>query len=188
MSTPTGLPELDAELRGALVDVARRSILEMLAGRDFAPPTPDRGSVLARRDGVFVTLKSGGRLRGCIGHIEASELIPVSVAKLARAAAREDPRFDPVVVDEVDGLEIEVTLLSPLERIHGPDEVEIGRHGLVIEQGYKRGLLLPQVATEHGWSAEVFLEQTCWKAGLPPDAWRRGAGVYRFEGVVFGER
>ena len=83
--------------------------------------------------------------------------------------------------------EIEVTLLSPLEPIHGPDEVQIGRHGLVVEQGHRRGLLLPQVATEQGWSAEVFLEQTCWKAGLPPDAWRQGAGVYRFEGVVFGE-
>jgi uncharacterized protein len=188
MAAPTGLPDLDTDQRGELIAIARRSILEMLAGRDYVPPTPDQGSVLARRDGVFVTLKSGGRLRGCIGHITASEPIPASVARLARAAAREDPRFDPLGPDEFDGLQIEVTLMSPLEPSAGPAEVEIGRHGLVIEQGYRRGLLLPQVATEHGWSAETFVEQTCWKAGLPPDAWTQGADVYRFEGVAFGER
>ncbi len=182
-----GLPDLDDELRRQLIAVARHSLVELLCGREYRPPRPDPASVLSREDGVFVTLKTGGQLRGCIGHITASEPIPASVARLARAAAREDPRFDPLEPDELEGLEIEVTLLSPLEPIDGPGQVEIGRHGLVVEQGYRRGLLLPLVASVRGWDAETFLEQTCWMAGLPPGAWRQGATLYRFEGVAFGE-
>ena len=187
MDTPV-LPALDDEQRGWLIAVARRSLLEMLEGREYHPEDPPADSPMARLDGVFVTLKASGRLRGCIGQTIGNEPIPCSVARLARSAAREDPRFDPLRADELDGLDIEVTLLSPPEPIDGPSDIEIGRHGLVIERGFRRGLLLPQVATENGWNAETFLDRTCWKAGLPPDAWREGAKIYRFEGVVFGER
>jgi uncharacterized protein (TIGR00296 family) len=110
------------------------------------------------------------------------------VARVAISAAREDPRFEPVRPAELDDLDVEVSVLGPLEAIDPGDAgaIEIGRHGLVVEQGPRRGLLLPQVATEWGWGPEEFLSQTCAKAGLPPDAWRRGARVYRFAADVFG--
>lgn len=108
---------------------------------------------------------------------------------MAVSAAREDPRFEPLRESELEGLEVEVSVLGPLERIDpaDPDAIEIGRHGLVVERGHRRGLLLPQVATEWGWNREKFLAQACVKAGLSPDAWHHGAAVYRFAAIVFGE-
>jgi uncharacterized protein len=187
MTDHCALPELDSSDRDHLLTIARRSLAEMVQGRDFVPPRPSVGSALERRDGVFVTLKRRQRLRGCIGHLVGSQPLPGSVATLARSAAREDPRFPPLRPEELDGLRIEVTVMSPLEPIDGVDQVEVGRHGLVVEQGFQRGLLLPQVATEQGWDAMTFLEHTCHKAGLPPDAWSHGAKVFRFEAVFFGE-
>ncbi len=188
MSASSSLPEFDDEHRQHLLDIARHSLGEMVEGRDYRPPQPADGSILERRDGVFVTLKREHRLRGCIGHLVGDGPLPASVARLARSAAREDPRFPPLRAEELDGLSIEVTVLSPLEPIEGLDQVEVGRHGLVVEQGFQRGLLLPQVATEQGWDARTFLEHTCHKAGLPADAWQRGAKIFRFEAVFFGER
>jgi len=105
------------------------------------------------------------------------------------SAAQEDPRFQPVRAAELDGLDVEVSVLGPLERIdpNDPATIVIGTHGLVVEQGARRGLLLPQVAIEWRWGREQFLAQTCIKAGLPADAWRRGATVYRFAADVFGD-
>jgi AmmeMemoRadiSam system protein A len=111
------------------------------------------------------------------------------VAQVAQSAATEDPRFAPVQPAELPTLDIEVSVLGPLERIDpgDPAQIEIGRHGLVIERGYHRGLLLPQVATEWGWDRETFLDHLCAKAGLPRGAWREGATLYRFVAEVFGE-
>ena len=139
--------------------------------------------------GAFVTLKRGGRLRGCIGTLECRRPLAEEIARVAVSAALEDPRFAPLQASELVGLRIEVSVLGPLEPIDplDPDAIAIGRHGLVVEQGRRHGLLLPQVATEWGWDRETFLSQTCIKAGLPTDAWRRGAAVSRFLADVFGD-
>jgi len=137
--------------------------------------------------GAFVSLHNRGDLRGCIGHIEANQLLGDVVARCAVAACSADPRFPPIAHIELAEIDIEISLLGPLESIAGPADVAVGRHGLVVEDGWQRGLLLPQVATEFNWDAETFLAQTCHKAGLPRDAWKHGARLWRFEAEVFGE-
>jgi len=148
-----------------------------------APP----GALADRRAGVFVTIHHAGALRGCIGHVEADEPLPRIVARCAVAACSEDPRFDAICLPELPLLTVELSLLGPMERADGPPDVEIGRHGLMVEMERRRGLLLPQVAAEWRWDAVTFLAQTCRKAGLPADSWQRGATIWRFEAEVFGE-
>jgi AmmeMemoRadiSam system protein A len=152
------------------------------------PGAPGSSDVLARPGGAFVSLHNRGDLRGCIGHIEATEPIGAVVPRCAVAACSSDPRFPHVTPPELEQIDIEISLLGPLEPIAGPQSIEVGRHGLVVEMGSRRGLLLPQVATEWKWDAETFLAQTCHKAGLARDAWRQGAKLWRFEAEVFGER
>lgn len=172
----------------ALVALARESVRGAARGTG-APPTVTVAGEFPDASGAFVTLKRGGHLRGCIGTLQCLRPLPEEIARVAVSAAREDPRFDPLRESELEGLEVEVSVLGPLERIDpaDPDAIEIGRHGLVVERGHRRGLLLPQVATEWGWDREQFMAQTCVKAGLPPDAWRQGAAVYRFAAIVFGD-
>jgi AmmeMemoRadiSam system protein A len=148
---------------------------------------PVMSGVLARLGGAFVTLHNHGDLRGCIGHIEPTEPLGGVVARCAVAACSSDPRFPRIAPAELDEIDIEISLLGPIEPIAGPQDVEVGRHGLVVESGRQRGLLLPQVAIEWSWDAEAFLAQTCHKAGLPRDAWKHGAKLWRFEAEVFGE-
>jgi uncharacterized protein len=172
--------------RTLLLQLARDAIVAHVTGAD-APAT----EVCARATemgAAFVTLHRHGELRGCIGHIEADEPLGRVIARGAVAAASADPRFPPVGASEVPDLEIELSLLGPLEAVMTPDDIDIGRHGLVVELGWRRGLLLPQVAPEWGWDRVMFLAQTCHKAGLPRDAWKQGAKVWRFEAEVFGER
>jgi AmmeMemoRadiSam system protein A len=149
--------------------------------------TLDVSGEFPEASGAFVTIKRGGRLRGCIGTLHCTRPLPEEVRRVAVSAAREDPRFSPLTTSELADLEIEVSVLGPLEAIDpfDPAAFEIGRHGLVVEQGRRRGLLLPQVATEWNWNRETFLSQTSVKAGLPPDAWRQEAKVYRFFAEVF---
>ncbi len=143
---------------------------------------------LARPSGVFVTLERGRRLRGCIGQVEPIESLAIAVARCAIAAAHEDPRFEPVVLPELPEIEIELSVLSALEPIR-PEMIEVGRHGLFVTRGSRRGLLLPQVAGDRGWHRERFLEETCAKAGLEPHAWRDPATLLRaFTAEVFSER
>jgi uncharacterized protein len=173
----------------ALVEIARSSVRQAIAGtRPSAPRAADLEGLPAA-SGAFVTLKRDGQLRGCIGTLECRAPLPEEIARVAVSAAREDPRFDAVRPAELDDLDVEVSVLGPLEAINprDPAAIEIGRHGLVVEQGYRRGLLLPQVATEWGWDREQFLSQTCVKAGLAPDCWQRDAKVYRFAAEVFGD-
>jgi hypothetical protein len=136
--------------------------------------------------GAFVTLTKGGRLRGCIGHIEARKPLYATVCECARAAALDDPRFPPVTPAELSLLRLEISILSPLLDID-PQQVEVGRHGLLISRGAQRGLLLPQVAVEWNWDREQFLAETCVKAGLPGNAWQHGARIQAFTAQVLKE-
>ena len=135
-----------------------------------------------------MTLHKGGELRGCIGHIEPTEPLGTVVPRCAVAACSTDPRFPPITLAELPDIDIEISLLGALEPIAGPEDISVGRHGLVVERGWQRGLLLPQVATEWEWDAATFLAQTCQKAGLSRDAWQKGAKSWRFEAEVFAER
>jgi AmmeMemoRadiSam system protein A len=168
----------------ALLNIAR----EAVKGAAGAPAaTIDVSGEFPEASGAFVTLKRAGRLRGCIGTLQCLRPLPEEVRRVAVSAAREDPRFSPLTAAELDGLDVEVSVLGPLEAIDpsDPSAFEVGRHGLVAEQGYRRGLLLPQVATEWGWNREEFLAQTCVKAGLPPRGWQHGVTIYRFVAEVF---
>lgn len=143
---------------------------------------------LERPSGVFVTLHRHGQLRGCVGFIEAVEPLFKAVIANTLNAARRDPRFPPVAPDEVPEMDIEVSVMSPLRKIGSVEEIEVGRDGLVVSAPGARGLLLPQVATEYNWDRMTFLEHTCQKAGLAPDAWRDSeVQVEIFSADVFGE-
>ncbi len=171
--------------RRALLRLAREAIVAHVTGA--AAPATHVCDAAERPGAAFVTLHKRGDLRGCIGHVEADEPLGVVIARCAVAACSADPRFPPVDASELPDLDLELSLLGPLEPIVGPDDIEIGRHGLVVETGWHRGLLLPQVAPEWHWDRETFLAQTCHKAGLPREAWKAGATLWRFEAEVFGE-
>lgn len=171
--------------RRALIELARRAVEARVGGA--APP---RTAIeLPAASGVFVTLKARGALRGCLGTLQPTRDLGRAVVRCAADAAAEDLRFPAVTPAELSDLVVEVSVLGPLEPIDPaqPDAITIGRHGLVAEQGSRRGLLLPQVATEGGWTVEQFLRQTCVKAGLAPEAWQHGARICRFDAEVFGE-
>ena len=170
--------------RRRLLAIARRA-LEARVRRDPAP-IPPSGGALDVRCGAFVSIHRGEELRGCLGRIEADWTVARVVGRLGRAVADSDPRFPPVSVEELHSLSIELSLLAPARELPLSD-IEIGRHGLIVELGRARGLLLPQVATEHGWDVETFLAHTCLKAALPDDAWQNGARILVFEAEVFGE-
>jgi AmmeMemoRadiSam system protein A len=175
--------------RSELVQIARDAVSGSVTGRPAAAPSAIASDPVPQASGAFVTLKKHGQLRGCIGTLECRRTLAEEIARAAVSAAREDPRFEPVRASELDDLDIEVSVLGPLEEIdpRDPDAIVIGRHGLVVEQGKRRGLLLPQVAPEWGWDCDEFLAHTCAKAGLPVDAWKNGAKVYRFAAEVFGD-
>ncbi len=138
--------------------------------------------------GAFVTLHRRDRLRGCIGHVMSSHPLYETVQEVALAAATEDSRFEPVRKEELSEIEIEISVLSPFEKIKKVEEVEVGKHGLLLTRGHHRGLLLPQVATEQGWDRDTFLTHTCLKAGLPPEAWKDPRTIIEiFSAQVFGE-
>jgi len=176
--------EYSPEERRQLLNLAHRSIESALA--DEAVDTTPPSEHLAEPRGAFTTLHSQGELRGCIGYVLPMGPLYQVVAETARAAAFDDPRFEPVTEDEVPHLTIEISVLSPMRPIR-PEDVVVGKHGLLVTMGARRGLLLPQVPGEWGWDRETFLAQTCLKAGLSPDAWQRGAELYGFTAEVFGE-
>jgi AmmeMemoRadiSam system protein A len=169
-----------------LLDIARRSVIEAVQNRVSADIfSPDSGGLVS--EGAFVTLHRKGRLRGCIGQIGTPQPTAPLVAYCARAAALEDPRFRRVEAHELAEIDIELSILSSLESIL-PEHIEIGKHGLMVTCGTRRGLLLPQVAVQCGWSALRFLEETCVKAGLDRAAWRDlGVRTEAFTAEVFSE-
>ena len=172
--------------RETLLGIARDAISVSLGG--LVDPAQVRSGQVDRHAGAFVTLHTGGELRGCIGHVEADKSLADVVASCAVSAAKADPRFTPISRGELGALAIEISVLGEFERVASLADIEVGRHGLLVEDGWRRGLLLPQVAPEWGWDAAQFVAQTCRKAGLASDAWpSRGATLYRFEAEVFGE-
>jgi len=172
--------------RRALLRLARLAVVEAVACGALPQHIPSEG-VFAERRGAFVTLHVQRRLRGCIGVIEAEEPLGDFIVRCAASAALQDSRFPSIRREELAGLQIELSLLSPPVPIR-LDEIEIGRHGLLLSRGSQRGLLLPQVAVEHRLTAEQFVQETCRKAQLPPDAWQRpGAQMLGFTCEVFSE-
>ena len=180
------MPSLSETERRAVLQLARQAIIEAVAHGQILQAIPT-GGIFSEQRGVFVTLHVGGRLRGCIGVVEPSEPFGESVVRCAASAALQDPRFPAMRSEELGSLQLEISILSPPLPI-SPEEIEIGRHGLLIVRGAQRGLLLPQVAIEHHLSAEQFLAETCRKAQLPPAAWRdSGTHVSAFTCEVFSE-
>ena len=171
--------------RRRLLGIARRA-LEARVRRD-GEPALEQGGALGTQCGAFVSIHRGHTLRGCLGRLGGDWPIARVVAHLGRAVADSDPRFAPVTIEDLETLSIEISALSPEREVHSVQEIEIGRHGLIIERGYRRGLLLPQVATEHGWDVETFLEHTCLKAALVADAWKHDARILIFEAEVFND-
>ena len=171
------------------MDLARATLAARLAGRPLPPAPPVPGALLPR--GAFVTITQHGTLRGCIGHIAPDRELGVVVREMTVAAAEDDPRFAPVAPDELGSVALEISVLSIPQRLGPPADpahVAVGRDGLIVRRGGKIGLLLPQVAAEHGWGSEAFLEAACRKAGLAPEAWREGTTeVFTFQADVFGE-
>jgi AmmeMemoRadiSam system protein A len=183
--TPLADPaEYSDEERKILLKLAHDSVAARVHGEklDLTPPTPH----LAERRGAFTTLHIDGQLRGCIGYVFPVASLYQTVAETAVAAAFDDPRFHPLEARELPFLTVEISVLSPLKLI-APQDVIVGKHGLVVTYQRRRGLLLPQVPVELGWDRETFLEQTCVKANVPPDAWKRGAQLEAFTAEVFGE-
>ena len=177
---------LSSDERRELLDLARETVKAAAAGDPLPEPEPSEG---LKGDGAaFVSLFKGGDLRGCIGHIHAHGPLWKSVREMARAAALEDNRFSPVRPEEVDALKLDISVLTPMRRISGMEEIKVGRDGLYIRKGGYTGLLLPQVATKYGWDAKRFFEQTCIKAQLPAIAWQDDeAEIYAFEAEIIEE-
>ena len=189
---------MPSEASGPLSDVERRLLLEHAratvtsriggAGDPDADGQPPEVPALAAPAAAFVTLHVGGALRGCIGTLERRRSLWSVVGDMAAAAATRDPRFPPMDVADLRDLSVEISVLTPDVVIHRPEEIEIGRHGLDVRRDGARGLLLPQVAVEHGFDREKFLAATCRKAGLPANAWHDDETEIRvFEAEVFGD-
>ena len=180
---------LNETQRQLLLKLARTSIESTLAGNAPAGSEDEFDEVLRRPAGAFVTLRTrSGDLRGCIGSIQAVQPLYRAVITSAISAAFRDPRFLPVRADEMEHLELEISVMGPIEEVRDVQDINVGRDGLIISRGRNAGLLLPQVATEYGWDRDTFLDQTCVKAGLPPGAWRtQQARIEKFAAEVFSE-
>jgi AmmeMemoRadiSam system protein A len=177
--------EFSPEERLLLLRVAHDAILSQLEQREISLDPPH--AHLARPRGAFTSIYLRGDLRGCVGYVLPVGSVYRAVAETARAAAFGDARFPPVTLGEASALKIQLSILCPPHPVSA-EAVEVGRHGLLVTMDGHRGLLLPQVAVERGWDRTTFLEQTCRKAGLPLDAWRKGAAIEAFTAEVFGDK
>ncbi|MGQ9561237.1 MAG: AmmeMemoRadiSam system protein A [Candidatus Oleimicrobiaceae bacterium] len=180
--------DLNAQEKEQLLRIARAAIESGLKGQplsEFAPISER----LRQKQGAFVTLHKRGALRGCIGYVEPVSPLYLAVAEMAQAAAFEDPRFAPLSEEELPEIDLEISVLSPTREITDLEEIKVGEHGLIVQQGMHKGLLLPQVATEYNWDRITFLRHTCLKAGLPADAYKdKGTTIKVFSAQVFGEK
>lgn len=170
--------------RRRLLALARSAVIARV--QCHAAPRPPADLNVAA-SGVFVSLHRFGELRGCLGTLDGREPVAEAVVRLAADVTHRDYRFEPLRPDELNDVAIDVSVLTTPALVGDMSEIVIGRDGLIVEQGRNRGLLLPQVAPEHGFDRDTFLAHTCLKAGLTPDAWRRGASVFRFQAEVFSE-
>jgi len=180
--------KLNAEEQKKLLEIARKTILEnIMKGKIDKESATTEG--LGRPCGAFVSLHKLGQLRGCIGTFKSPRPLVNTVQEMSISSSRQDPRFPPVQEEEMQDIDIEISVLSPLREIRDVNEIEVGKHGIYITKGFSSGVLLPQVATEYGWGRETFLEHTCMKAGLPPETWKEeGVKIEIFEAQVFGEK
>jgi AmmeMemoRadiSam system protein A len=179
---------LNREERASLLKLARDTIYARLH-RESAPDFKLSSKVLEQPCGAFVTLHKQGALRGCIGLVQAVKPLYQTVREMATASAFDDPRFPPLKKEEFNEIDLEISVMSPPRRIGDVKEIEVGRHGIIIKKGFHQGLLLPQVAKEQGWGREIFLEHTCYKAGLMGDCWKSDeTEIYIFSAEVFGEK
>ena len=176
--------EFSQEERTLLLRLAHDAIASTLDRTEI--PLASSSPHLAEPRGAFTTLYYGGELRGCVGYVEPIVSLYQTVIETARAAAFEDTRFWPVTREELAELQVSLSILSKPKPIL-PEQVEVGLHGLIVSQGAHRGLLLPQVPVEHNWDRLAFLQQTCRKAGLPLDAWQKGAVIEVFTAEVFAD-
>lgn len=178
---------LNDEQKRFLLRLARESIISAHKGVDLDLACPD-DEFYQQEMGAFVTLHRKGKLRGCIGMIMGQKPLFDTIRDMARSAALEDPRFSKVRQAEMDEIDIEISILSPLVRTFIMEDIQVGEHGLYIQKGFASGLLLPQVATEYNWDRQQLLQHTCEKAGLHQNAWMNdSAKVFRFTAEVFGE-
>lgn len=177
---------LNENQKNRLLFIARNSIENYLK-KGSKPQVSETDPGLLEEKGAFVTLTKQGELRGCIGSIYPTAPLYKTVSDMAIEAATGDPRFPQLSLEELKEIEIEISALSPLEKIDDISKIKVGTHGLLIRKGFYSGLLLPQVAAEYNWTKEEFLEHTCYKAGLNKDAWKKGADIYIFSALVFGE-
>ncbi len=179
---------LTREERIFLLKLARNAIEAELSGRALELPLVSSPGLLEKR-GAFVTLHKHGQLRGCIGNFVSEKPLYETVADMAIAAAFQDPRFRPLGPHELPEIDIEISALTPLEPVSSPEEIEVGKHGIYLINGPYHGVLLPQVATEHGWDRYTFLDQTCIKAGMMPGCWKDpNTKILVFSAEVFGEK
>ena len=178
---------LTEEEKRTLLETARNAIACRLSGSPGE--CPEASGALSTPCGAFVTLREHGKLRGCIGYITSERSLLETVHDVAISSAFEDPRFPPLRSMELERVRIEISVLSPFRKITDTKEIEVGIHGIMIRRGGRSGLLLPQVATEQGWDRDTFLTHTCYKAGLPEDAWKSpDARIEIFSALVFGEK
>lgn len=185
------MKDLNHEQKIMLLKLARKTIHDNLSKENLEGPGIDdfKDDIFRTKCGAFVTIHINDALRGCIGYIEGVKPIPDTVVEMAKASAFRDPRFMPLRADEYKGIDIEISILSPIEEVKGISDIVIGRDGLIISNSGRSGLLLPQVATENNWNLTQFLEHTCYKAGLPPDAWKwKDTKIEKFSAQVFGEK
>ena len=172
-----------------LLSLAKQSIYEAILDKPYPIDKMDHTfPVLSEQRGLFVTLKIDGRLRGCIGNISPTEPLGELVKMIARQTAFDDPRFPPLSESELKLVSFEITVLGEMKLIEDTNELEVGRHGIMLKKGFYQGLLLPQVAVEMGWNRRQFLDGVCRKAGLPPGSWReKDVQIFLFTADYFGE-
>lgn len=179
--------DINNQLKVYLLNLARNSIKKKL-GLQVTELKEPENPLLRKKRGAFVTLHKQGQLRGCIGHIKAFSPLKETIIEMAESAAFKDARFLALNNEEFDIIDIEISVLSPIYKIDNINDIIVGRHGIIISRGSCSGLLLPQVATEWGWDKETFLSQTCIKAGLNQDAWKKDAEISIFSAEIFGEK
>jgi AmmeMemoRadiSam system protein A len=179
--------ELTPSEQSILLTIARHSIESVVrTGQVQVEPREEKS--LNLRKGCFVTIRCADKLRGCIGNFQSELPLFKEVAEIAAASATKDPRFYPMKEDDLTNFRLEISVLSPLQKVEDINEIQVGRHGIYLEKSYYRGVLLPQVAIEQGWDHLTFLKQTCVKAGLPTDAWKSDdADIYVFSAEIFGD-
>jgi AmmeMemoRadiSam system protein A len=179
--------QLSATEKNLLLKIAREAIVNYIM-KGSKPALDVSSESLLTKQGCFVTIKHKGSLRGCLGQFTSDKPLCQLVQEMAIAAATHDPRFYPMVVEDLQNFDLEISILSPIKKIDSIDEIEVGVHGLYIEKNSYRGVLLPQVATEYGWDRLTFLSQTCLKAGLDKEAWKDDADIHIFSAQVIEEK